>query len=957
MSIFIGRQEELDTFKNSFETISKENSLISFGKKAEKNKIPQIFLFDGEGGFGKTTLTNQCIDIAREATQKKVKVVKIDFHNYFLQQNAFENNSRKLISAFYSHLVKDESINLRKYFIKYEEFQEKIEKAEEKAEKAKKEQSGMIEGLSDLAAGGASMMVDSQIPGAGAISKKIFKQGSKSAMEYGAKKAKDAWEKKLDREELDLYKNSDKILTDRLAEGLIKASQKHPLLLVIDTFEEVDNEDIDSWLFTALLKAIYENEEENRLVLIISGRKNHRSDYIDSHTDRDLLYHKTLPPFTLEEAQKLAQAYQLDLEAKTIADIHKFTSGIPLVLENVFQYIADHNPNIQSFIQDLRNNQGNLNRIFSGLVKRFLRYCESEEEEKYVYYLALMLDWDIDTLSQAWECSSEDCAQIILSLAEKHSFIDESGKLHAAVKEYLRKHLLVDKLSRDKVKTYTRKLSEIYAAQLKAYEEEWTIDERYEDKRYIKVLISYINALLWYDQDQAFKEISKYLLEVLQFNFLLAVPILSMKLKDDEGKALSPRYGIGEHQAKLERRYKDQWENYKKTVFEYLLIFFLKQLDAVKYRSDKDFVNLKKFLENLRKNIQKLQLDAFQQKLLYYYWAELALWTKQKDKASDLLLKCKDYFEQESLNRQIGVYFFQLGTIFHLDEKNYKKAEELYGIAIEKEIWVAYVYLGFIHHELDAYPKAEEYYQKAIEKEVWWGNVALGFLYENYHKEYPKAEEYYQKAIEQEVWQGYDFLGDLYRIHFKEYSKAEEYYQKAIEKEVWRGYIGLGKLHRVNFKEYSKAAEYHQKAVEKEVWDGYVGLGLIYKDHHKEYSKAEDFFQKALEKEEWVAYRHLADLYQENNQPEKAHAFAQDSIQKMKELLAKEPKNGHHYMVLAALHAVLDDRENFYQYLQQAVGYGYEMDEDREDYPTSVQKYFEEEEFQALLTKSKKPIQ
>ena len=202
----------------------------------------------------------------------------------------------------------------------------------------------------------------------------------------------------------------------------------------------------------------------------------------------------------------------------------------------------------------------------------------------------------------------------------------------------------------------------------------------------------------------------------------------------------------------------------------------------------------------------------------------------------------------------------------------------------------------------------------------------------------------------------YNNLGVLYADKLKDYPKTEEFYQKAIEKEVWNAYQGLGILYRDELKDYSKAEEFFLKAIEKEVWNAYQDLGILYRDELKDYSKAEEFFLKAIEKEVWRAYPSLGNLYLEQNQLEEALKITNEGIEKVKKLLEKETKNKDYYATLAGLYSVLNDRDSFYLNLQKAVEYAYEMAEEIEDYPKSVHQYFEEEEFQALLKKSKQPL-
>jgi tetratricopeptide (TPR) repeat protein len=197
----------------------------------------------------------------------------------------------------------------------------------------------------------------------------------------------------------------------------------------------------------------------------------------------------------------------------------------------------------------------------------------------------------------------------------------------------------------------------------------------------------------------------------------------------------------------------------------------------------------------------------------------------------------------------------------------------------------------------------------------------------------------------------------LYRNHFDNYPKAEEYYQQAIEKEIWGAYGNLGNLYMICLKDYPKAEEYYLKALKKEIWLAYASLGILYQKYFKNPQKAEENYQKALDEKAWYAYIGLSNLYfYEKNNPQKALKVGTKGIKKIQTLLEKEPKNEDYHAILAVLYALSEDKEAFYAYLTKAVEYGYELAEDIDLYPQSVQRYFPEEAFQALIKKSREPL-
>ena len=158
-----------------------------------------------------------------------------------------------------------------------------------------------------------------------------------------------------------------------------------------------------------------------------------------------------------------------------------------------------------------------------------------------------------------------------------------------------------------------------------------------------------------------------------------------------------------------------------------------------------------------------------------------------------------------------GTILFVIATLYYLQQKEYKKAEEYYLKAIESGNNGALNSLGNLYSEQKDYVKAEEYFLKALESGDNKALFNLGILYKE-QKEYEKAEEYYFKAIESGINDALNSLGNLYSEQ-KEYLKAEEYYLKALESGDNEALFNLGILYSEQ-KEYVKAEEYYLKAIE-----------------------------------------------------------------------------------------------------------------------------------------------
>lgn len=122
---------------------------------------------------------------------------------------------------------------------------------------------------------------------------------------------------------------------------------------------------------------------------------------------------------------------------------------------------------------------------------------------------------------------------------------------------------------------------------------------------------------------------------------------------------------------------------------------------------------------------------------------------------------------------------FTLAQNYHL-EKNYKKAEENYLIAIETGNIEAMTNLGGIYIMQKKYEEAEKLLLKAIEGNDSFAYNNLGLLYLKQRK-YDKAKNFFLKSIEMGHIELPAFnLGKLF-LELKDYPNAKKYYKMAAD--------------------------------------------------------------------------------------------------------------------------------------------------------------------------------
>ncbi|TYQ16598.1 UNVERIFIED_CONTAM: TPR repeat protein [Acetivibrio alkalicellulosi] len=233
--------------------------------------------------------------------------------------------------------------------------------------------------------------------------------------------------------------------------------------------------------------------------------------------------------------------------------------------------------------------------------------------------------------------------------------------------------------------------------------------------------------------------------------------------------------------------------------------------------------------------------------------------TKHLDNVSkrQFLTQSKEYFKDNSpdLFEEIGLYT--------KDKYRIMSESELIQLSKSGDHIASYELGRFYHVEKKEYKKAEEYYKKAEEQGDVGALLNLGVLYKNEYKEYKKAEEYYKKAEEQGDVKALLNLGILYKNEYKEYKKAEEYYKKAEEQGDVRALLDLGVLYDDIYKDYKKAEEYYKKAEEQGNVGALNNLGILYYKVYKEYKKAEKYYKKAVERGNIYGLANLGLMYLE----------------------------------------------------------------------------------------------
>lgn len=236
---------------------------------------PQICLFYGEGGMGKTTLSRRLQRIAE--TEKplagRVLTVRLDWEaerdrDQGLQVGHDSVEPETVLAVLCRVLAEKTEKGCFKGFW---ETQKQLRTAEEKVDKALKQQDPTSSGFDkNLVEGGVRTVLT--------LVQKYFGMSDEAAkpyMDFGVKATTELTnqavrlvERSLKAEERELFKNPRVRLAQALGEGLAKCSARRPVVVFLDTYEIVDRPECDLAVREVMRAA------GARVLWVVTGRAN-----------------------------------------------------------------------------------------------------------------------------------------------------------------------------------------------------------------------------------------------------------------------------------------------------------------------------------------------------------------------------------------------------------------------------------------------------------------------------------------------------------------------------------------------------------------------------------------------------------------------------------------------------------------------------------------------------------
>ena len=343
---FVGRAEYLRVFAQNFET-----------------EEPAFLLFSvtGEGGVGKSSLLKQYEGIANGPTVGAIVIICDDGQ---LSPAAAMGHVSGELSRF--------GVAFKEFDECYKTYRARKEEIEADPRAPRGALNLVVRGMTDFA-----IKASRRAPGVGIFAEYVNEKDAGEALTQGVNYLIDRIGNK---DEVELLREPERILTPLFIELLNKACEKHRLVLMFDVFERT-REALEPWLLELL--GFKYGDYQTGLTFVISGREPLDQRWTQMGSS---ICHVTLEPFTLEET-RLYLSHRGIVDEQLVALIHENTGGLPVLVELLAG--ADPKPGLP------------LPDISKDAVKRFLQWIPEEERRRVALLASVPRQFNCDVLAAA----------------------------------------------------------------------------------------------------------------------------------------------------------------------------------------------------------------------------------------------------------------------------------------------------------------------------------------------------------------------------------------------------------------------------------------------------------------------------------------------------------------------------------------------------------------------------
>ena len=883
---FLARTEEQDKFKQVLDLL-----LPPVQTQADK---PFVYLLYGEGGMGKTRLTQRLREITEtwQPYQGEFNVLFIDWE--------VERDNHPDLQVGHDSIHPEAVLNVihdafdqrgwGRHFQRYRETAETLKKAEVTIEKElqSKPENELYAQLRRIGSKPIATLIRKNIPVVGElIPQDSLEEGISVAAQLGANlasQARNLVQEKLTPHEYEVYKEPHTQLARALGRSIAALARTKPLVIFLDTYEVVDRMECDYALRQAII------DSSARVVWVIAGRANladsmgrgnryfrgYKNDFPD-----DRIYAKAMSEFGRQDVKEYFQSVipERPITEDQAMKVAEFTLGIPFAVREAAAMWGE-GATLEKIVEPIPLSEGALTahqRVVNAMSERFLKHCIHTDvrDLRAVYALALVRRPEHDLLCAM--LGADSLSQELQSLRDRYSFIlvDEM-RLEEKLSTFLQEYLLAPVRRTDPpVPELTAKAVDFLQERL----ERWTSDlasaeERLGVERVRETLADLAHHKFWQDEDTGWRYLIPRFVEGMEYDAAWARALLEIASTFratffEEGKRRlttllsglgSGRFAIyagidGRKQmldqiGRLARRgwLKGEGENERAAIL-------LLERGRLLYREEGYKDALRLYLEaevNMSENMEHLQ-------------AELA-----------------DVF------REVG---FELGWERGdaIASAEARTAFE-HAVALDAEDAKAHYGLGAMCSRFVEYEDAIAEFKRAIEldpKDESPHN-GLGNVYRDQGK-YEDAIAEFKRAIELDPndESPHNGLGNVYRDQGK-YEDAIVEFKRAIELDPKdeSPHNGLGIVYRDQGKYEDAIAEF-KRAIELDpkYASPHNGLGIVYRDQGK-YEDAIVEFKRAIELDPKYASPHngLGIVYRDQGKYE-------DAIAEFKRAIELDPKD------------------------------------------------------------------
>jgi tetratricopeptide (TPR) repeat protein len=825
---FTGRNEQISDFVKSLEFFTKE--------RLEQAKPPKtMFAIFGEGGMGKTTLLDEFTLICGK---RGVCCKRIDGRRWEPITNLVD--LMRILRLRFPQTRRQRLLG-QNPFQKFDAARKQYSGLEEKRKKAEMKGNGAA--LADWAAKtGAKMAIDlgrDVLPYASiatrVIGRERLEEGVEAAFKVTARFMRERLLQVLgNAEDVEFYENHEDILMEGISEGLANYLGNAPLVLLLDSYEELMDLDIE--LRERLLQKLDVN-----IIIVFSGRNN----IYDNCNPlwRRLTAFTELKPFTPEETQEYFTKEGITNPA-LVSAIHDFTLGVPLAVSTaaeVVRRIGDERRALKIFKEDIQDEAAKEDRriVVNATTSRFLNLVASEEEKAIVQACAVLGRFDPEMLQNTLGKAIKPVAFRDL---ERLSFIRRHGSkwvIHENVRPFVLSTLL------DQEPKLLRQLhhraAKHFAAEL---DKLGTLDDPFANDDWRAYTLERMYHLLRADPEEGLKAFYEALAEALwniEPEFALELLGLAERpLSVEIEPAAQLRAGCAAYSAKnyseaekvfvellackvVDRRYWQLVHDMLGDIYGRLRQY---QESREHYQRAlsyfREFQESRKIAITLSNIAHRYQEEARWREAVDLLQQSLEIWqglgkleearglallaTAYKDggdfvKAADLLQKGLALYRELDDKEGIAALLRVLGLTYRDWEKYAESVEylrqgrELYqALGRSNDVADLWNYLGITYREWGRYPKAVKHYEEALARyealddQAMVANVLLGFgvTYRAWGK-YAESVDYLEQSRElyetldrpSDVAVLWNSLGITYR-EWGRYPEAVKHYEEAM---------------------------------------------------------------------------------------------------------------------------------------------------------------------------------